>query len=128
MQGFDYQTPTRLIFGKGVVEKLPEVMAGFGKKILLTYGGGSIKKIGLYDKVKELLKDFEIFELSIGETDKLAQVLDPVVGKGVSSTSGKTELLDWEKKASVVFFSIATRHWRVFDLGRASKSLVFTIR
>ena len=64
MQGFDYQTPTRLIFGKGVVEQLPEVMSQYGKKILLTYGGGSIKKIGLYDKVKELLKDFEIFELS----------------------------------------------------------------
>jgi len=64
MQNFDYQTPTRLIFGKGVVEKLPEVMSVFGKKILLTYGGGSIKRIGLYDKVKELLADFEIIELS----------------------------------------------------------------
>lgn len=64
MQNFEYQTPTRLIFGKGVVEKLPEVMGQFGKKILLTYGGGSIKKIGLYDNVKELLKDFEIYELS----------------------------------------------------------------
>ena len=64
MQNFDYQTPTRLIFGKGVVEKLPEIMGNYGKKILLTYGGGSIKKIGLYDKVKELLADFEITELS----------------------------------------------------------------
>ena len=64
MQNFDYMTPTRLIFGKGVVEQLPEVMAGYGKKVLLTYGGGSIKKIGIYDKVKELLKDFEIYELS----------------------------------------------------------------
>ena len=64
MQNFDYQTPTRLIFGKGVVEKLPEVMSNYGKKILLTYGGGIIKKIGLYDKVKELLVDFEITELS----------------------------------------------------------------
>ena len=64
MQNFDYQTPTRLIFGKGVVEKLPEVMAQFGKKLLLTYGGGSIKKIGLYQKVYELLKGYEIIELS----------------------------------------------------------------
>lgn len=64
MQNFDYQTPTRLIFGKGVIAKLPEVMAQFGKKILLTYGGGSIKKIGIYQKVKELLKDAEIIELS----------------------------------------------------------------
>ena len=64
MQNFDYVTPTRLIFGNDVIEKLPEVMAQFGKKILLTYGGGSIKKIGLYDKVKALLSDFEIIELS----------------------------------------------------------------
>ena len=65
MQNFDYHTPTRLIFGKGVVEeKLEEVMNGFGKRILLTYGGGSIKKMGLYGKVREILKDKEIFELS----------------------------------------------------------------
>ena len=64
MQNFDYKTPTRLIFGKGVIVKLPEVMSAFGKKILLTYGGGSIKKIGLYQRVHELLEDFEIIELS----------------------------------------------------------------
>ena len=64
MQNFDYMTPTRLVFGENVVEKLPEVMAAIGKRVLLTYGGGSIKKIGLYDRVKELLKDFEITELS----------------------------------------------------------------
>ena len=63
MRNFDYHTPTRLIFGKGVVEKLPEVMASIGKRVLLTYGGGSIKKIGLYQKVHELLKDFTIVEL-----------------------------------------------------------------
>ncbi|MBR1403543.1 MAG: iron-containing alcohol dehydrogenase [Treponema sp.] len=64
MQNFDYMTPTRLIFGEGAVKNLPAVMAPLGKKILLTYGGGSIKKIGLYDKVKELLNGFEIYELS----------------------------------------------------------------
>ena len=64
MVNFDYMTPTRLIFGKDSIEKLPEVMNQFGPKILLTYGGGSIKKIGLYDKVKELLAGREIIELS----------------------------------------------------------------
>lgn len=38
-------------------------MKPLGKKILMTYGSGSIKKIGLYDKVKELLAGFEIYEL-----------------------------------------------------------------
>ena len=64
MQNFDYMTPTRLIFGKESIVKLPSIMAQFGKRILLTYGGGSIKKIGLYDRVKELLKGYEIIELS----------------------------------------------------------------
>ena len=64
MQNFDYMTPTRLIFGKESIVKLPEVMRPLGKRVLLTYGGGSINKLGLYDRVKELLKDFEIFELS----------------------------------------------------------------
>lgn len=64
MQNFEYCTPTKIIFGKGVVEKLPETLRSLGRKVLLTYGGGSIKKTGLYDKVKELLADFEVFELA----------------------------------------------------------------
>ena len=63
MQNFDYMTPTRLVFGENAIGKLPSVMASIGRRVLLTYGGGSIKKIGLYDHVKELLKDFEITEL-----------------------------------------------------------------
>ena len=64
IQNFNYHTPTRVIFGKGVVDKLPKVMKPLGHRVLLTYGGGSIKRIGLYDKVIALLKDFEIIELS----------------------------------------------------------------
>lgn len=55
---FTYNTPTKLLFGKGVIKDLPEVIAGFGKNVLLTYGGGSIKKTGLYDEVKRLIKGF----------------------------------------------------------------------
>ena len=64
MVNFDYQTPTRLIFGRGVVqEKLHDVMEKFGKRVLITWGGGSIKRSGLYDQVREILKDKEIYEL-----------------------------------------------------------------
>lgn len=64
MRNFDYQTPTRLIFGKGVVaEKLQGVMAKFGDKVLITYGGGSIKRSGLYDQVMNLLAGKQIYEL-----------------------------------------------------------------
>ena len=64
MQNFDYMTPTRLIFGEGVIAKLADVLKPLGNKVLLTYGGGNIKKMGLYDKVIELLKDFTVVELS----------------------------------------------------------------
>ena len=64
IDNFTYNTPTKLIFGKGVIKELPEVLAGFGKNVLLTYGGGSIKKMGLYDEVYKLLKGFNIIELS----------------------------------------------------------------
>ena len=64
INNFSYCTPTSLIFGKGVIKKLPNVLKKYGNKVLLTYGGGSIKRIGLYDEIKNLLKDFEIIELS----------------------------------------------------------------
>lgn len=64
IKNFNYSTPTELIFGKGVIKQLPDVLQMFGKNVLLTYGGGSIKKIGLYDEVHKLLKDFNIVELS----------------------------------------------------------------
>lgn len=64
MRNFDYQTPTRLIFGKGVVaKKLQSVMAQYGKRVLVTYGGGSIKRNGLYDQVMAILGDKEVYEL-----------------------------------------------------------------
>lgn len=63
MKNFQYCTPTKLFFGEGVIKELPEVLRKIGKKVLLTYGGGSIKKIGLYDEIKRLLADFEVYEL-----------------------------------------------------------------
>jgi len=56
MLNFDFQNPTRVIFGKGAVEKLGPVMKeSGGTKVLLHYGGGSIKASGLYDTVKKSL-------------------------------------------------------------------------
>lgn len=63
MQNFDYMTPTRLIFGRGSLDKLADAIRPYGTRVLMAYGGGSIKKTGLYDKVKTLLADFEVYEL-----------------------------------------------------------------
>ena len=64
MNNFRYHAYTDIRFGKGQIACLPEITAPYGKRVLMVYGGGSIKRNGLYERVKELLKDFEIFELS----------------------------------------------------------------
>lgn len=64
MNNFTYHVYTDVRFGKKQINALPELIHPLGKKVLLVYGGGSIKKNGIYDKIKELLSDCEIYELS----------------------------------------------------------------
>ncbi|MGF9765417.1 iron-containing alcohol dehydrogenase [Bacillus albus] len=66
MQNFVFRNPTKLIFGKGQLEQLKAEIPQFGKKVLLVYGGGSIKRNGIYDNVLSILKDInaEVFELT----------------------------------------------------------------
>lgn len=66
MNSFIYDIPTRVYFGEGQLGQLGAELKRFGRRVLLTYGGGSIKRIGLYDKVMEELRsaDLEVYELS----------------------------------------------------------------
>lgn len=61
---FTYCNPTKLYFGKGSLDGLNSELPKYGKNVLLVYGGGSIKKNGIYDKVVAVLKanGKEIFE------------------------------------------------------------------
>ena len=65
MNSFQLYNPTRLLFGKGTVSQLGEHVKPYGKRILLVYGGGSIKRSGLYDEVIAQLNGIgaEVFEL-----------------------------------------------------------------
>ncbi|MBM7571175.1 iron-containing alcohol dehydrogenase [Aquibacillus albus] len=65
MQNFTYYNPTKLIFGKGQLDQLVEEVPKYGNKVLMVYGGGSIKRNGLYDDVQSILKKIgaEVFEL-----------------------------------------------------------------
>ncbi len=64
IENFISYNPVTLYFGKACLKKLPPVLSKYGKKVLLVYGKGSIKKYGYYDKVVEELEDFQIFEYS----------------------------------------------------------------
>lgn len=61
MYNFEYQNPVKIIFGKNTIPTVAKEVPT-DAKILLTYGGGSIKKTGVYDHVKNALKDFKIIE------------------------------------------------------------------
>lgn len=65
MLNFTFRIPTRIIFGKGTESQVGAEAARYGNKILMHYGGGSIKKYGLYTRVLKSLKNagLEIIEL-----------------------------------------------------------------
>jgi alcohol dehydrogenase YqhD (iron-dependent ADH family) len=65
MENFIFRNATKIIFGKGTERKVGEEAAKYGRKVLLHYGGGSIKKYGLYDRVMMSLKStgLDIIEL-----------------------------------------------------------------
>lgn len=66
MENFTFSNPTHLIFGRGQLAALEAEVPKYGKNVLVVYGGGSIKKSGLYDNVINLLKgiDANVFELA----------------------------------------------------------------
>ena len=53
---FTYSNPTRLYFGENALDGLGKELPNYGKNIMLTYGGGSVKKSGLYDEIVKILK------------------------------------------------------------------------
>ena len=61
MNNFIFQNPTKLVFGKGQIAQLAKLIPA-DKKIMITYGGGSIFKNGIYDQVKEALKNHQTAE------------------------------------------------------------------
>ncbi len=67
MQKFVYEYATKVYFGAGAVKKhLAQAVSGYGQNVMLAYGGGSVKKNGIYDEVKKILEDAgkKVFDFS----------------------------------------------------------------
>ena len=60
MENFSFMNPTKIIFGKDTIKEISKEITG--RKVLITYGGGSIKKNGVYDQVIKALASFEFYE------------------------------------------------------------------
>jgi alcohol dehydrogenase YqhD (iron-dependent ADH family) len=91
MNHFTFRNPTQIFFGEGQLKLLPEQAKRLGQKVLLVYGGGSIKKFGLYDQVVQLLRsvDAVIYELAGVEPNPRLTT----VNKGIDIC--KKENIDW---------------------------------
>jgi len=65
MDNFMFQNPTKIIFGRGTVDQLGAHVKPYGTRVLLVYGGGSIKRTGLYDKIMQQLSSIgaAVYEL-----------------------------------------------------------------
>lgn len=134
MNNYVYHVPTDIRFGKDQILCLAEEIGKYGKKVLLVYGGGSIKKSGLYDKVYEVLKGFEIFELpGIEPNPKLTSVkkgadickengIDAVLAVGGGST------IDASKHIACAAFYEGDPWDLVLDKTKVTKALpIFTV-
>lgn len=66
MLNFDYSIPTEIFFGKGKIDVLADQVKKYGDRVLIVYGGGSIKKIGLYDSIINIFNDNDITYFELG--------------------------------------------------------------
>lgn len=82
MDKFMYHIPTKVFFGKGQISQLADSIKAHGDKVLIVYGGGSVKKIGLYDTIITMLQQNGITYKELSGVDPNPRVT--TVEQGVS--------------------------------------------
>ncbi len=81
MNNFIFHNPTELVFGKGEIARLPKLIPA-GKKIMMTFGGGSVRKNGIYDEVVAALKGREWVEFWGIESNPAVETLREAIALG----------------------------------------------
>lgn len=129
MNNFSFYNPVRLHFGKGQIEQLKKELPQYGDNILVVYGGGSIKRNGLYDEVMGLLKDLNLNVFEIGgvepnprvETARKAielckkESIDFILAVGGGSVIDCTKLIAAGAKIDEDAWNIVVRKANVVD-------------
>ncbi|RKQ33430.1 iron-containing alcohol dehydrogenase [Oceanobacillus halophilus] len=129
MDNFKYYNPTKLIFGKGQLETLPKEVQKYGNKVLIVYGGGSIKRNGIYDHVLAKLAEInaEVFELpGVEPNPRISTVrkgveickredIEFILAVGGGSTIDCTKAIAVGAKTDVDMWDIVTKKERATD-------------
>jgi NADP-dependent alcohol dehydrogenase len=122
MLNFEFKNPTKIHFGKGLIEKLTtEIPAN--AKVLMLYGGGSIMKNGIYEQVKSALKNFEVVEFggipANPEYAVLLKALDIIKTQNITYllAVGGGSVIDGTKFLSSAALYTGTNPWDILEKG-----------
>ena len=131
MQNFDFYNPTKILFGKGKIETITEEIPD-DAKVLMTYGGGSIKRNGIYEQVTEALADFEVVEFGgippNPEYEMLLEALDVIKDENIDFmlAVGGGSVIDGTKFLSAAALYDGDEPWELLsDPIRVEESLPF---
>lgn len=130
MKNFIYQNPTRLVFGKGQIAKLAQLIPA-GKKVMITFGGGSVKNNGVYDQVKAALQGFETVEFWGIEPNPKVETLRKAIElgkeKGVDFllAVGGGSVLDGTKLISAALAMPDKEAWEIVLSGQAKANMPY---
>lgn len=88
MKNFNYNIPTKVLFGKGKVNEVGKEAKKYGDKVLLVYGKGSVKKSGLFDLVVEKLRESGIYVYELPNIDPNPRIDSVYEGAKICSEKG----------------------------------------
>ena len=107
MNNFIYHNPTKLVFGKGQIARLPKLIPA-GKRIMLTFGGGSVKRNGVYDQVVAALEGRDLVEFWGIEANPSVETLREAIALGkerkvdfLLAVGGGSVITNREKKLKI---------------------------
>lgn len=130
MQNFVFQNPTKLVFGRGQIALLSDLIDK-SRKVLLTFGGGSVKRNGVYDQVKAALKDHQTVEFWGIEPNPKVETLRKAVALGLEEkvdlilAVGGGSVLDGTKLIAAGIAMPETDPWAIVKTGNAAKQIPF---
>lgn len=127
MNNFIFQNPTKLVFGKGMIAKLSELIPA-GKRIMITFGGGSVRGNGVYDEVIKALKGCDYIEFWGIEPNPSIETLREAIALGKEEkvdfllAVGGGSILDGTKliSAGLLYDGDA---WELVEKGSASQTV-----
>lgn len=130
MNNFEYCNPTRLVFGKGQIAKLSQLIPA-DTKVMLTFGGGSVKKNGVYDQVTKALSQHTFIEFWGIEPNPTVETLRKAVELGLKEkvnfilAVGGGSVLDGTKLIASAIAQPEKDAWEIVRAGKSCKYIPF---